>query len=77
MGEAGILLEFLLPFQLASLYFLIRLRQGGGSAAVTGIVFGLSMGIAILLKFNLAVFWFIPCIYVFILAWRKGKALPF
>lgn len=76
-GGGGHPSEFLLPFQLASLYFLIRLRQGGGSAAVTGIVFGLSMGIAILLKFNLAVFWFIPCIYVFILAWRKGKALPF
>lgn len=76
-GGGGHPSEFLLPFQLASLYFLIRLRQGGGSAAVTGIVFGLSMGIAILLKFNLAVFWFIPCIYVFILAWKKGKALHF
>lgn len=67
--------EFLLPFQLISLYSLIRLRQGSGSATVTGIIFGLSMGMAFLLKFNLTVFWFIPCIYVFILVRKEGETL--
>lgn len=65
--------QFLLPFQFASIYYLYRLRKGEKVFTRTGFLFGISFGVAFLLKFNLIAFWCVPCVYGMHLCWHERK----
>lgn len=69
--------EFILPFQFAAAYEVCRLYRYPGRFVKTGIVLGAGIGMALLLKFNLAAFWCVPCLYVLARARMAGKAWAF
>lgn len=69
--------EFILPFQFAAIYGVCRLYRDPDRFVRTGVVFGAGIGMALLLKFNLAAFWFVPFLYVLYRARMTGKAWIF
>lgn len=76
-GGGGHPAGFVLPFQFAAAYGVCRLHRHSGHFIKTGIAFGVGIGVALLLKFNLAAFWCVPCVYVMARAWKEGKAWSF